>query len=91
MLFGATNRNNEVQFRLMFTPLAQNNMVDLMTSDDGYGDDFAFYKTGMLNCIRSDHAQSWQTDADPARYMSYDLKASRAAFVAYNAEYFKSM
>lgn len=91
VLFGATNRNNEVQFRLMFTPLAQNNMVDLMTSDDGYGDDFAFYKTGMLNCIRSDHAQSWQTDADPARYMSYDLKASRAAFVAYNAEYFKSM
>lgn len=90
VLFGALNRNNEVQFRLMFTPLAQNNMVDLMTSREGYGDDFAFYKTGMLNCIRSDHAQSWQTDANPARYMSYDLQASRAAFMAYNTEYFKS-
>lgn len=90
VLFGATNRNNEVQFRLMFTPLAQNNMVDLVTSREGYGDDFAFYKMGKLNCIRSDHAQSWQTDANPARYMSYDLAAARAAFLAYNTEYFKS-
>ena len=91
VLFGATDRSNEVQFRLMFTPLAQNNMMDLMTSREGYGDDFAFYKKGMLNCICSDHAQSWQTDTDPARYMSYDLAASREAFKAFNAEYFKSV
>ncbi len=91
VLFGATNRTNEVQFRLMFTPLAQNNMVDLMTSGVGYGDDFAFSKSGMLNCIRSDHAQTWQTDTNPSRYKSYDLAASRAAFLAFNTEYFKSL
>lgn len=91
VLFGAVDRTNEVQFRLMFTPLAQQNMLDLIKSDDGYGDDFAFYKTGCINCIRSEHAQRWQTDIDPARYMSHDLAAARAAFVAYNAEYFKSL
>ncbi len=91
VLFGATDRNNEVQFRLMFTPLAQNNMTELMTSDEGYGDDFAFIKNGMLNCIRSDHAQYWQTDADPARYVSHSLEDSRAAFMAYNTEYLKSV
>lgn len=91
VLFGATDRNNEVQFRLMFTPLAQKNMVNLMTSGEGYGDDFAFSKSGMLNRIRSDHAQRWQPFADPGRYMSYDLAASRRAFMQYNTEYFKSV
>ena len=91
VLFGATDRTNEVQFRLMFTPLAQQNMLDLIKSDEGYGDDFAFYKTGCINCIRSEHAQRWQTETDPSRYRSHDLAASRAAFVACNAEYFKSL
>lgn len=91
VLFGALDRNNEVQFRLMFTPLAQQNMLDLITSDKGYGDDFYFTKQGMLNIISSEHAQNWLTDTDPARYRSYDLEASRAAFVSFNAGYFKSM
>lgn len=91
VLFGATDRDNEVEFRLMFTPLAQNNMLDLLKSDEGYGDDFAFYKRGLMNCIRSEHAQSWQPDANPARYMSHDLKASRQAFISYNTNYFKSV
>lgn len=91
VLFGAVDRTNEVQFRLMFTPLAQQNMLELIKSDDGYGDDFAFYKTGCINCIRSEHAQHWQTDTDPARYKSHDLAAARAAFVEYNAAYFKSL
>lgn len=30
VLFRALNRNNEVQFRLLFTPLAQQNMIDLL-------------------------------------------------------------
>ncbi len=91
VLFGAVDRTHEVQFRLMFTPLAQKNMLDLIKEDDGYGDDFAFYKTGCVNCIRSEHAQRWQAETDPSRYVSHDLAASRAAFIAYNAEYFKSL
>ena len=91
VLFGATDRDNEVEYRLMFTPLAQTNMVDLLTSDDGYGDDFDFIKNGMLNCIISAHSQSWQPDSDPARYRSYDVAAARNAFITYNSEYFKSM
>ena len=91
VLFGATDRTDEVEFRLMFTPLAQQNMVELLTSSDGYGDDFSFVKNGMLNCISSDHATYWQPWPDPSRYVSYDLAASRAAFLAYNTEYFKSV
>ena len=91
VLFGALDRDNEVEYRLMFTPLAQQNMLDLITSDKGYGDDFSFVKSGMINVIRSEHAQNWLTDTDPARYKSYDLAASKASFISFNAGYFKSM
>ena len=91
VLFGAQNRDNEVEFRLMFTPLAQQNMLHLLTSKAGYGDDFYFYKAGMLNIITSEHAQNWLVDTDPSRYRSYDLAASRASFVSFNAGWFKSM
>ena len=91
VLFGATDRDNEVQFRLMFTPLAQTNMLDLMKSDDGYGDDFAFYKHKMLNCICSRHAQAWDTNTNPSRYISHDLAASRQEFINFNCAYLKSV
>ncbi len=91
VLFGALDRDNEVQFRLMFTPLAQKNMLSLIRSDEAYGDDFAFTKRGMLNCIRSEHAQNWQIETDPSRYKSFDLAAARAEFIAFNAEYFRSV
>ena len=49
VLFGATNRNNEVQFRLLFTPLAQKQLLDLMKDKTiGYGDNFDF-----INIIKS--------------------------------------
>lgn len=91
VLFGATNRDNEVQFRLMFTPLAQKNMIELIRSDEAYGDDFSFVKKKMLNCIRSEHAQRWQIEPDIASYRSYDLTVCRSLFVEYNCEYFRSI
>ena len=91
VLFGALDRDNEVQFRLMFPPLAQKNMLELIRSDEAYGDDFAFIKRKGLNCIRSEHAQSWTIETDPSRYMSFDLAVSRAAFLQFNCEYFRSI
>ena len=91
VLFGAADRNDEVQFRLLFTPLAQANMLDLIKSDDGYGDDFAFRKEGPVNVIRSEHAQRWQTEISPARFQTHDLAAARRDFIACMAEYFKSV
>lgn len=91
VLFGAVDRDNEVQFRLLFTPLAQKNMLALLRSDEAYGDDFAFVKEKCLNCIRSDHAQQMPFETDPARFVGHDLEASRAAFIAWQCEYFRSI
>ena len=91
VLFGATDRDHEVQFRVLFSPMAQINMVDLLRSPVGYGDDFNFIKKGRFNCIESEHAQRWGMDASPANYYSYDVDIAKQKFVDFNNEYFKSV
>ena len=89
-LFNATNRDNDVEFRLLFTPLAQKNMLDLIKSKKPYGDDFAFIKQKELNYIKSNHAQSADLDGDPARFIHYDYDYARDYFINYCDNFFKS-
>ena len=61
VLFGATNRNNEVQFRLLFTPLAQKQLLGLMKDKEiAFGDDFNFIKRNKINIIIPDHLKKNQ-------------------------------
>lgn len=91
VLFGATDRNNEVEFRVMFTPLAQTNMVELILSDDTFGDDFDFYKFKRHNIIKSDHAQTFSMDSPASKYVSYSYDEAKNNFVNINLQYFKSV
>ncbi len=91
VLFGADNRDNELQFRMMFTPLAQQNMVELLTSKKPYGDDFYFDKLGAVNVIRSRHSAQLAIDANPTRFIDFDLARARQNFVDFNCDYFRSL
>lgn len=91
VLFGAVDRDHETQFRLMYTPLGQQNTVDLLTSKTGYGDDFYFRKYKRFNVVTSEHAQGRDLDVSPAHYYSYDVDTARRNFVGYNVNYFKSI
>ncbi len=89
VLFGATDRDNEVEFRLLFTPLAQKNLVDIITGGTPYGDDFTFIKRGCLNYIMSEHSQARDYEFDPKRYFSYDIDECRRLFLQYTANDFQ--
>lgn len=91
VLFNALDRDNEVEFRLLFTPLAQKNMLALMTDPAGFGDDFRFYKRRCLNYISSEHSANWDMDTRSFRYCSFDVDASRRTFFGFNRQYFKSL
>ncbi len=91
VFFGGNNRNNEVEFRLLFTPLAQANMLSLLKDPEPYGDDFYMQKSGMVNFIKSRHSQSFDYSANPQAYVSYDYTISRNAFVSYCDEYIKNL
>ena len=92
VLFGAQNRNNEVQFRLLFTPLAQKQLLQLMKDKEvAYGDDFDFVKHKMINIIYPEHLHGAVLDATPSMFHGYDYDVVRKFFLEYHNEYFKKI
>ena len=89
-LFGATDRNNEVEFRLLFTPLAEQGMSNLITKSP-FGDDFSFSKSGVLNLVRSEHLETSNIYANPAQFANFDLALAKRNFIDYQCHYFKDL
>lgn len=91
VLFDALDRDHEVQFRMLFTPLAQTNMVDLLRSETGYGDDFDFFKQKRMNTIVSEHSQNRSLLVQPDDFHSHDYEVIRKKFLDGQAEYFRAV
>lgn len=90
--FDTSNRNNNQQFALLFTPMAQASMLNLLKDKtNGYGDDFNFYKDHMINTIVPDHLQDIALDMNPANYYSFDFDHSKRNFVVFNNELFRAI
>ncbi len=90
-LFKAFDRNNEVEFRLLFTPLAQSNMIDLITMNEPYGDDFFFYKKEQLNYIKTAHSQTFDYSSNPTAFVDFDIAKSKEKISNYASQYFDSL
>lgn len=91
VLFDALDRTNEVQFRTLFTPLAQTNMVSLILSKIGYGDDFHFIKSKRTNRIISRHSQGRAINLLPEQYVSYSFDMIKKNFIEKNMEFFRAI
>lgn len=91
VLFDALDRTDEVQFRTLFTPLAQTNMVDLIRSTVGYGDDFHFIKQKRTNRIVTHHSQGRAVNLLPSDYTSYSFDVIQNNFTTKNTSFFKAV
>ncbi len=91
LFFGGLDRDNEVQYRLLFTPLAQKSMLQLLKSKAGFGDDFSFRKCKCLNVIQSAHSQGTALFVDANAFKGFDYEAMKNFFVDYNDAYFKAL
>lgn len=90
--FNTSNRNNNQQFALLFTPLAQESMLKLLEDKEyGYGDDFDFDKHKMINIIIPNHMQELNLDMDPDQYRHFDYDKAKADFHTVNACYFRAV
>ncbi len=90
--FDTSNRNNNHQYALLFTPLAQENMLTLLRDNAvGYGDDFNFQKDRMINIITADHLQSMELDMNPQQYKAFDYEEAQQNFYTVNARYFRAI
>lgn len=92
VVFDTRDRNNNQQFALLFTPLAQENMIQLLKDHQvGYGDDFDFCKQKMINVIVPDHLQGLNLDLNPDLYRTFDYEKDKNDFLSLNAEYFRAI
>lgn len=91
LLFGALDRDHNVQYRLLFTPLAQKNQVDLIKSTDGYGDDYYLRKHKKINIVSSRHGQTIDLSGSPHIFVGNDHDAARIIFINYVNNFFKSI
>ena len=91
LLFHARNRDNEVEFRLLFTPLAQKLMVDMLNDrKTGFGDNFHFIKEHSVNTIIADHLNMISFDQDPRRFAGFEFAAIKDYFLQYANGFFKA-
>lgn len=92
VLFNTKDRSDEQQFRLLFTPLAQHNMLELLRNEsDSYGDDFNFYKDKKINTVIARHFQDLSIDTDPKMYQDFDIENIEKKFYSVSAEHFRSL
>src|SRR5690554_6184409 len=92
VLWHAIDRDNEVQFRLLFTPLAQKQLLDLMKDKSvGYGDNFDFIKSKKINVVIPEHLQMLKLRIDEKYYQHYDFKQIESKFINYNNTFFKAI
>ena len=91
-LFHAVDRDHPVQFRLLYTPLAQEQTVRLLRDRElGWGDDFAFRKDRRLNRIDPAHLREADLDTRPERFRSFELAESRRVFNTFCNEWFRHL
>ena len=90
--FHAKDRDDEVEFRLLFTALAQIQMLALMKDREiGFGDDFRFVKRRKLNFLYPEHLRDAVIDTDPSRFRNWDYDAAAAFFRSFNETYFRNV
>ena len=89
--WGADDRDHEVEYRLLFSALAQQNLTDLIKNPQPYGDDFYMVKDGMLTSVASAHSQSFDYHASADSFASHDFEAGKAHFVEYCDEFIRGL
>ncbi len=91
LTFGGLDRNNEVEYRLLFTPLSQKSLIELLTKAKPYGDDFYFKKVKCINYVTSEHSQTFNMFKPISEFTHFDYEKARANFISYNMNYFTSV
>lgn len=92
-LWNCANRDNEMEYRLMFTPLAQRSMTDVLLDNKVfYGDSFDFTKSKKINAIQSDALDRLEfTFNDLNISEAYSFNMLKTEFLRYNDQFFKAL
>lgn len=88
-IFGAINRNDEVGFRLLFTPLAQKEILKLLKDREiGYGDIYDISKKKKIVDVYAFFDSPFNYQSNIKRYRDYSLESAKKKFLEYNYLFF---
>lgn len=91
-LFGAFDRDNEMQYRELFTPLAQQNIVKLIRNREYEGDEFSFAKNGNLNLSINYSFQNIEFNLLDRKYCSMvDIDETEKSFKEFVSKFSKGI
>ena len=92
LLFNSTDRDHEIEYRLLFTPLAQQSMVKLLNDRTaGYGDDFCYQKRRELTSLISTHLNDLEFSTEPVSLGEYDLAVVKQIITRRYEDFFRSV
>ena len=84
-------RDNEIEYRLLFTPLAQTNFCYSFAATSPFSDDIYFSKEKCVNRISSDHDVGADYSGDISNYMHFDYEEIKKKFFNYNETFFRNV
>lgn len=90
-LFHAYDRDNPVQFRMLFTPLCELSMTDLLQNSP-YGDNFYFAKAKTMNYVYAEHCENWKKFVVlPKDCMDFSYENAKENFIRLHEEFFEKL
>ena len=92
-LFNTEDRDNDVEFRMMYTPYAISQFTDFVKSAEGFGDNFYLEKDGCAtSCILEGGQIGYPDGIRPGvgKIASYDYDAINRNFAHYGEAFFKN-
>jgi hypothetical protein len=82
------NRNDEIGFRTMFTPMAQEEMAKLLNNNPGY----SYVKNSQINIINSSHDEMADLYYLSNRYYGqFDYREIKKQFIEFNQNFFNAI
>lgn len=92
MLFETKYRNDETEYRLLFTPLAQEQMLKLIKDEtDSFGDQFVFMKEEKVNYISADKLEGLPLNVGNKDFADYDYDRCKENFFKLNEMIFQTL
>ncbi|UKS53940.1 MAG1210 family protein [Mycoplasma feriruminatoris] len=86
------DRNNEREFRLLFTPLAQQNLVELVQDrNKSFGDNYHMLKVNKWIVFTTDKLNEINFYDHEDQYEHYSIEHIQNHFYSINKNYFKTM
>ncbi len=90
--FGALNRNNENEYRILFTPLAQRQLLELLRStESGFMDNYYIDKIGKVVYMKAPYSMYSYVDISPIDLFDISYDKIREKLFDYVENYFNDL